>query len=585
MYTPAFEKQEPRSTAVSVESTVASPESAEIDELTKELITSMLQAHYTDIEPGWHGEKSIGKKYARDNAAVSDNVIVRGECEIAIDELRLLPGSSLILVGPNGAGKSTVFDAIRNQRHADFANGNYGYGDGFHNKDSIRISHLDQEELLRSLEGVHVRSVLDVVERHFKSQFPIDWEDGDAYEQNINNQEAEMRIEAVLSKFVKLFEMDVFLDRQVHELSGGERTKLALLMTLGSEPDVLLLDEPTNHLDLESIAKLQGLFETYARAGATVVSSSHVGWFKERAGTDGVLAISIDEDNERSLTYSTSSYGSFVKNRELQHGVARPSFLWKSEQKYAFVEQAVFATQDAFSIPDSPIANMMLPDITGGDITVLSGKNGTGKSKLMAEMANKQSDIFKKEKGLQVAYLPQTWPAEIAGGTVQDFFNWVKSTTNSQSDVEASRLAKVVREMHIRPNKRNILDQPLGSFSGGEQRLLWFAAASLMEGTDMLVLDEPTNHMDEQAVDQITQAIRDFPGGVVLSTHDLRLMQSLEKDSGHSRQGIAPTNIVLEKIDGVTTVDALHSAQSPSEYSEAILAAGKKAAGHLKLTA
>lgn len=555
----------------------------ELSETERQYIISVLQAHYSDIKPDWHGDKSLGKKYARDNVAATDNQITRGECNIAIDELRLQEGQSLILVGPNGAGKSTLFDAIRGKRNATFANGNYGHGRGFHAHDTIRVSHLDQEELLKNIENVRATDVLEVARDHFQLQFPVDWGDMEVYDQNLANQEAQQRIDELLSQVVKLFEMESFLDREVGQLSGGERTKLALLMTLGSEPDVLLLDEPTNHLDLESIAKLQGLFDNYARAGATIVSSSHVGWYKEQAGKNGVLAIAVDDDNNRSLRYSTSPYVSFIKNKEFGVQPKRPPLEWKDDQKYKFVGQSIFTTEENITVSESPLVDIAMPDITGGDIAVLSGKNGTGKSKLMAEMADRNSKVFSREKGFQTAYLPQTWPDEISQGTVRDFFNWVKSETNAQSNIEASRLTKVIRQMNLRQQNRNVLDQPLANFSGGEQRLLWFAAASLMEGTDVLILDEPTNHMDEQAVEQITQAIRDFPGGVVLSTHDIRLMELLEKDSGNTRQGIKPVNIILEKTNGSTTI--ARSDKSPSEYSSQVMDEGKKQARRLKLTA
>ncbi|MBI4433481.1 ABC-F family ATP-binding cassette domain-containing protein [Candidatus Uhrbacteria bacterium] len=433
--------------------------------------------------------------------------------------------------------------------------------------------------MLSDIPELTAGAVLARVTEHYKAEFPVDWENPDAYDRNMRNQETHQRLEELVSKFGHLFEIDQFLDRKVCELSGGERTKLSLLMLLGSEPDVLLLDEPTNHLDLESIAKLIGLFDTYKRIGAGVVCVSHVEWFLDMVGQDGTIELQVS-DTARTLIHSNSPYKKY-KKREQSPAVIRGRIGWKVDYGFPHRGSMLFQPEERVTIPDSPVQETEPPSISGGAITVFSGKNGTGKSKMMAEMADRSSAIFTREKGVQIAFLPQLWPERVAKGTVEQFFQWIKEQTNPLSDVSVSRFMKEVRDLGFRSTSNDMLKRKLASFSGGEQRLLWFVAASIFQGTDALFLDEPTNHMDHQTMLAIVRAIRDFPGAVVLSTHDLRLMEELEKDTGTSRSGVGTTNIVFTR-DGDRT-RAAQVDQSPVAYAKSTIAQSRKSGGRMQV--
>jgi ATPase subunit of ABC transporter with duplicated ATPase domains len=408
----------------------------------------------------------------------------------------------------------------------------------------------------------------------YKRDFPIDWEDMSKYDENMKNQEAHQRVEELLGKMQELFEIDLFLDRKVEELSGGERTKLSLAILLASEPDILFLDEPTNHLDLESVAKLVGLIKIYQNAGVSIVSASHVEWFLELAGKDGTIELKL-EDGKRSATQSPSAYKDYVKKEQHETAFIKP-IEWDTKYSYPFSSASVFTTDPTTTLSNSPIKDTEVPTVHGGEITVFSGKNGTGKTKIMEEMVRKGSMYFRKEKGLQVAYMPQFWPEEITQGSVEDFFNWVKESTNPHSEKTAERFRKQLGEFGFRSDTAKLLDSSLSSLSGGEQRLVWFVAVSVLEGTDMLVLDEPTNHMDKAAVDFIAKAIKDFPGGVVLSTHDLRLMEKLGGNKAENKHGVV--NWVFERsMKKCTSITV--SKESPFYYSNQVIqkAMGKAA--------
>lgn len=549
-------------------------------ESTREKIERCLQSHVVDIKPKWFGDEKHRAMVGSNPVAAVESSIHRCDPPLHVPKLTIEKGKVSVLVGPNGAGKSTLLDAIMRRRHADFDSGSHGYSEGVHGKETLRISRLDQEELLQEVKDVSTKEVLEHVKEFFISQFPVDWEDWENTDPDTNekNEAAKTRIETLLSQAVKLFDVNLFLDRKVSELSGGERTKLSLLMVLASEPDVLLLDEPTNHLDLESIAKLTGLFDSYKRAGVGIVNVSHVEWFLDMVG-ENTLEIGL-KNGERTVTQSTSPHKTY-KKREAPKELIREPIIWEKTPTKP-TTGSIFEGGDSITVPNSPIKKAVLPSISAGDITVLSGQNGTGKTRLMEQFANPHSKIVHRSERVQTAYMPQLWPEEIMKGDITNFFHWVKEHCNPHSDVAPSRLQKELQRLEFGTGRKNILQQRFEEFSGGEQRLLWFAAASIIEGTDTLILDEPSNHMDEATMMKVVEAIRNFPGAVILSTHDLRLMEALEKNPGRTREGVGVRNIKLERTkDGRIEINP--QTTSPLEDAKRTIEQSSKQAKRVKV--
>jgi ATPase subunit of ABC transporter with duplicated ATPase domains len=551
-------------------------------ERMKQAVETMLSRHVVDLNPQWYGPEALRNRgKSAGLLGAFESKVKRAQPPLVIDKFIIEGGKSLALFGSNGSGKSTLFDAIMQRDNAHFEEGANGYNKGVHEKDTLRIARLDQDEILGEIDFFTTADVLNTVIERYKNDFPVDWEDvsKNAFDRNMRNQEAQTRIESLIGQVTHLFEMEVFMQRKVSELSGGERTKLSLMMLLGSEPDVLLLDEPTNHLDLESIAKVTGLLDEYKRAGVGVVSVSHVEWYLDMAGQDGAIELE-NTDSARVVHHSSSPYRKFIKRKEHQSLIKDP-IDWGFHSGTA--GGMVFMAPEPVTIAESPIYDVELPSVHDGAITVFSGKNGTGKTKLMQEIADPKSRVIKKEKGKQIAYLPQFWPEEIATGSVDGFFSWVKDKTNPYSERQNSRFIQELRRVGFPNAGSDLLKKKMNEFSGGEQRLLWFVAASVIEDTDVLLLDEPTNHMDKNTMEMVLRAIRDFPGGVVLSTHDVRLMQGLENYAGKTREGTGVTNVVFERTDDsvrIFTVD-----QSPSEFAEKTIAEARKKAGRVKVVA
>lgn len=579
---------------------VAHEDDPEVAAEIPEEIAEILRAHVVEVDPGVIGSSEMGRQMTDAAIGARRVMITRCDPSISVESATAARGKLRVLIGRNGSGKTTAFDAFMGRGNADFdvqhGQGAVVYGRPAHERKKLRIARLDQEELLGRVEAYSARAVLENAAAYFKREFSVDWSDAGNYERNLSNQDAQVRIDKLMSQIAALFDMEEFLETEVGKLSGGERTKLALFMILLSEPDALLLDEPTNHLDLRSISKLTALFNKYKQAGVSIVSVSHVDWFLQEAGTDGVMEMAWDGQGRR-LTESTAPYGAYIKDVNRDKGrvpILSGDLEWP-QQEYNYKESAMLVECPThFSIPDSPLQEVAMPSIYGGRVTVVSGDNGSGKTKLMEAMIfGRRTDGPRRQKGAQIAYLPQFWPEEIARGSLQDFFHYVKNQASPHSTGSSVHPEKPAQKCFVElAGKLNFggssrigeawLRRPFARFSGGEQRLLWFLAVSALRDVDMLALDEPTNHMDRDSQARVASAIKRFPGAVVLSTHDRNLMQALSKDVG-AIHGIArdPAHLVLEKKNGRTTIS--ESRQSPIEYMTTVMVEAKKQAKRLKI--
>ena len=555
-------------------------------------IAAVFDKHIADVATETIGNRELSRQLGADVVGAVAARVDRPHPALDIELLRLQKGTVKILIGPNGAGKSTLFDAITHNQAAlgtDQGKGAVVYGASVHERPRLRIARLNQEEMLREIGHRSSRYVLDEAVEHFKREFPRDWEEWDGADQEYADripadEAARIRLDALRNNVIKLLEMDDFLDRPIAELSGGEKTKLTLALLFSSEPDVVLLDEPTNHLDLPSIAKLLARFEKYRAAEIPVVASSHVEWFCRESGRDGVWEISWDEKG-RHLNSSSSPYSSFVRDRSrAERDVIDGTLTWPA---YEPKKGAVVSFPHKLKLPDSPHQETHVPNVIGGDVILLTGKNGSGKTRLLEAMVGPQKPGYPtREKGTTVAYLPQSWPEEVQQGSVTDFLRWFKDRTNRHDihfDNVISKRLKEVRFGGSSERAQNLSRTQFSKLSGGEQRLLWFIAASSIEGVDGLVLDEPTNHMDQKLQAIVTRLLREFPGAIVVSTHDRILMENLAKDGGKIHGQVRkPTHWILDKKDGKSSLAV--SKEDPVSYVGRLIDEGKRAARQFKIS-
>ncbi|MGO4173983.1 ABC-F family ATP-binding cassette domain-containing protein [Bosea sp. TAF32] len=349
--------------------------------------------------------------------------------------------------------------------------------------------------------------------------------------------------------------------RPCSDFSGGWRMRVALAAVLFSEPDLLLLDEPTNYLDLEGTLWLYDYLERYPH---TVLVISHD---RELLDTSVDHILHLDQGK---LSLYRGGYSSFEKQRaEKQMQLARAKEKQDAERKHlqAFVDRfkakatkarqaqsrvkrlekmetiAAIVDRDVqpfvFPGPEKPLSPPMivLDDASAGygerkvlsrlklnlapdDRIALLGSNGNGKStfcKLIGGRLAPLSGEMKKSSKLETAYFAQHQLDELR---LED--TPVGHLRDLMPDAPEAKVRSKAAQIGFPASKA---DTPVKLLSGGEKARLMLGLATF-HGPHLLILDEPTNHLDIDSRTALMTAINDYPGAVILVSHDRFLIEA-----------------------------------------------------------
>jgi energy-dependent translational throttle protein EttA len=471
-------------------------------------------------------------------------------------------GAKIGVLGPNGAGKSTLLRIMAGQ-DTDFT-GEARLGDGY------TVGLLEQEPRLDESKDV-LGNIMDGVAQ---TQALLDrynevlaaWADPDADYDELGEEQAalEKRIEAVdaweLDRKVAIA-MDALRvppgDTEVSTLSGGEGRRVALCRLLLSSPDLLLLDEPTNHLDAESVAWLERFLKDYQ---GSVIAITHDRYF-----LDNVAGWILELDQGRGYPFE-GNYSSWLEQKQArlqqeekeassrQRTIAR-ELEWvrmsprarqaKGKARLAAYEQlvaeaaAVESRDDALrlAIPFTQRLGDKVIDVTGltkgyGDrlliddldfsippagVVGIIGANGAGKTTLFRMITGQEPpDAGTIDIGptVDLAYVDQTRDAldpdrtvfeEISGGA--DLLRIGRREVNSRAYVASLNFKGADQQKRV------------GDLSGGERNRVHLGKM-LRTGGNVILLDEPSNDLDVDTLRALEGAIEDFPGCVVVISHD-----------------------------------------------------------------
>ena len=468
------------------------------------------------------------------------------------------------LIGRNGAGKTTLIRIILGELRAD-------EGDVILPKD-VTVGYLSQHQDMEGDRGIYdtvidvKRDLLEVESRLREVEEEMKHLAGDtlteAYKEyeRLNHrfeQENGYALRSEVTGIIKgLGFSEEEFDKPVSQLSGGQKTRVALARILLSSPKLLILDEPTNHLDMASIAWLEGYLAQYKGA---VLVVSHDRYFLNR-----IVNRVVEIEHNRSMTY-LGNYDEFYEKkaqvreaerrryvnqqREIKHqeeviaklrsfnrekSIKRAESREKMLEKIERVEKPLAEEQGmrirlvpriesgkdvltvtglTKSFPGKPLFHDISFLIKKGERVALLGENGTGKTtmlKIIRGLLPADAGTIREGAKVSIGYYDQE----------QQNFNESNTVFGEISDDHPNMNNTEIRNtLALFLFTGEDVFKPISALSGGERGRLSLVKLMLSEA-NFLLLDEPTNHLDITSKEILEEALRSYEGTVFYVSHD-----------------------------------------------------------------
>jgi ATP-binding cassette ChvD family protein len=481
--------------------------------------------------------------------------------KVVLDDVTLsfLPGAKIGVLGPNGTGKSTLLRMMAGLEQP--SNGDAKLMPGF------TVGMLQQEPPLNEEKTVlgnvqeGVAETMAMLQRYndIAEQMATDYSDELLEEMGKLQDQLEHRnawdVDSQLEQAMDALRCPP-PDAEVTKLSGGERRRVALCKLLLEAPDLLLLDEPTNHLDAESVQWLEQHLEKYA---GTVLAVTHDRYF-----LDNVAGWILELDRGRAYAYE-GNYSTYLEAKaqrlkvEGQKDVKRKKRLedeleWvrsnpkarqtKSKARLQrYEEMAAEADKhrkldfDEIQIPPGPRLGttviksdhlakgfgdrLLMEDLTfdmpRNGIVGIIGPNGVGKTtlfRMITGVETPDSGSITVADSVKISYADQSRGGIDANKNVwevvSDGLDYIKV-----GNVEMPSRAYIAAFGFKGPDQQ----KKAGVLSGGERNRLNLAL-TLKQGGNVLLLDEPTNDLDTETLSSLENALLEFPGCAVITSHD-----------------------------------------------------------------
>ena len=494
--------------------------------------------------------------------------------------LEVTSGEKIGLIGPNGCGKTTLFKLITKEENLDAGSISIRkganvrllsqmppvVGDSCTVKDILTRDFKDIfeiEVLMKDLEEQMATAEPDklehILERYGKLQ--TRFMDLDGY--NIDS-----KINELCNKFRISEDM---LNRKFNTLSGGEKTIVNLASIMLSNPDVLLLDEPTNNLDIDTLEWLESYLKSYT---GTIILCSHDRYFLDKVVSKIVLIERGKseiffgnysyylKENERRILAEFEQYKDqqkmieamkrkikqlqefgklaypggesfFKRAASIQKRLDKMELLEKPETAKEIPlnfqmndrsgKQVLMVRDFDLSVANKNLLNQVSFDVVFKDRTCLMGKNGSGKSTLIKYIMNlyeneQDDNNIRIGSNVSIGYITQTITFEDDNATILDTAR--KSYYGSETHLRAS-LAKFMF------NGENVFKR-VGTLSGGEKvRLKLFEL--MQKNVNLLIMDEPTNHIDITTQEVLEEALKEYPGTILFISHDRYFINEIAK--------------------------------------------------------
>ena len=479
---------------------------------------------------------------------------------------RLLKGEHIGLIGANGEGKSTFMSIVTGHLMPDEGKVEWAK--------NVRAGYLDQHAVLE--EGM---TIGDVLRSAFSWLFEMETEMNQMFEQMAEATPEEMErlleetgtyqelldqhdfymIDAKVDEVARaLGLLDLGLDRDVTDLSGGQRTKVLLAKLLLEKPDILLLDEPTNYLDEEHIAWLKRYLLDYENAFILISHdipflnevvniiyhmenqelNRYVGDYEhfqevyamKKAQLEAAYRRQQQEISElkdfvarnkarvstRNMAMSRQKKLDKMDVIELAAERPKPEFHFQYGQTPG---KMLFETQDLVIGYDEPLSKPLNFSMERGQKIALVGTNGIGKTTLLKSILGLIPSISGEcELGekLQLGYFEQEVSPDNRNSCIEEI--WEEFPSFSQYEVRSALAKCGLTTKHIESQVRVL--------SGGEQAKVRLCKL-LNRDTNFLLLDEPTNHLDVDAKDALKTALQEYRGSILLICHEPEFYQDV----------------------------------------------------------
>ncbi|MDQ1145594.1 ATP-binding cassette subfamily F protein 3 [Bacillus sp. SORGH_AS 510] len=487
----------------------------------------------------------------------------------------ILEGSRIGLVGRNGGGKTTIMKLLANQETVD---------EGvIHWRKGLKIGYLAQIPDFNGLTGKEVLKtafvkLLDIEAKLKQLEVEMGLKNTPVQLQRLMDQYGSLQdefmlnggyeMDAQLERIANGLNINNLLDKDFSSLSGGEKTKVGLGLSLLINPDLLLLDEPTNHLDLKAIEWLGSYLREFI---GTIVLISHDRYFLDEVVTkvlemeDGEIELYhtnfsgyVREREERLLREFQEYQEQQRKMKKMREAIKRLR-VWANRSnppsaalhKRATNMQRALDRMEKLERPKIDVKRMAIDfeanDRSGKDAIVLKeisksfgnrtlfeqvnmlvqykdrvaivGENGTGKSTLLKMILMEMeadSGIVKVGSNVKVGYLSQHVFSNIGDETVIDVFR--SEVVVNEGDARHI----LARFLFYGP----AVFRKVNQLSGGERMRLRLAQL-MYQDINLLILDEPTNHLDIDSCEVLEEALEQFNGTILAVSHDRYFLNKL----------------------------------------------------------
>ena len=488
-------------------------------------------------------------------------------------------GEKIGLIGPNGAGKSTLFSLLLRETTPDDGQVTMekGLNFGFLPQESAPVDDVTVLELATGHADEHSR-----------------WE-------------LEPKAKRIL-KGLAFRESD--FERNARTLSGGWVMRAHLARLLVQEPDLLLLDEPTNHLDLESLLWFQEYLKTYPGAILmishdreflnalcdTILEIAHGRVLRYRGNYDDYLREKAAREEQMQSAFENQQREIAKLQQWADRFKAKANFASRAQDKLKMIDriervdaplqaakqvkfrfpqpprsgQRVMTLKDlAFGYGQTPVYHALDFEIERGQRLVLVGPNGAGKStllKLLAGALTPQSGKRDLGHNVKLGYF-----AQYRG----DVLNMKHSVLQSAMDLPSrpgEQLARTLLGSFLFHG--DDVFKPVGVLSGGEKSRLALVRL-LLDPPNLLLMDEPTTHLDMGSIDALIQALEDYEGTLVFISHDVHFIRAMARSVLHIAAGVLTPyagdyQYYLDKTKASSAREALTARLNPSANPNAL---------------